>query len=241
MDRRTYLATVGSVGLGVLAGCVSTTSTTAEPTDTPTDTPTSTTEELSAEATVESSQLDTWDLGSSSRVGAVGKIRNTGGWPLLAVTVKAKFYDGAGDLLNSAATQMMGLYGDGVWEPWLTYTGDHDPESVELTVSNVQPSRQHLDGGGDVYDVTDTVAESPEDDLAYPRVSGTVEKLAETDRDRIRLIVKVADNTDTILNHATDVITGMSVGESWDFDLRIPFENTSRTERLDGYQALLYY
>ncbi|MDF9748359.1 FxLYD domain-containing protein [Natrinema salsiterrestre] len=234
MKRRQLLAVTGTVAV---AGCLADSSTdTDEPDDgneSPSDEQPPEVDTTVTDATLETRELD----GDRTETAVTGLVENTSDARLGLVSVAGKFYDADGQLLSSSPWDVRDLEPGQVWEPWIPYMGEGDVDHAELVVTDATAHSRTIAPNGMVLESHDM--QIPTDDLAMPRVLGTVSNQSESDVGILQARLKTIADNGNLLETGIASIQNFGAGESWDFDQQIHFKNPDWKERIGGYQIVL--
>jgi hypothetical protein len=252
MDRRYFIGVVGST---LIAGCGTNTDsengdTTSEPVDdtspddAPTDEPNETetsTPDTVAEAETLNSELKISEGEYRTTAAVTGSIQNTGNVTLLICNAVGKFYNSNDELLNTSGWQIMGLFPEEIWIPWLQYTGDGSKvERATLEVDSTNPAQEEfLYTGGDSFSIEESDVQIPADETATPRITAKVRNETGSEVARVRFIGKLYDENRRVLAHGTRVVSNFAADEVWDVEAAINL-GQPQVEAINSHELLFY-
>lgn len=238
MNRRQLL---GATGCLAVAGCLSDAASDDSEPDEGNESPTDedgNEPEPTATAEVTDTTLTTRETsGGRVETAVTGTVENTGDDRLGMVNVAGKFYDASDQLLSSSPWGVRDLEPGEVWEPWIAYRGDGDVDRAELTVTDATAHSRTVNPSG--VTIEDESIEIPTDAHAHPRVTGTVVNNTGETIPHLQARAKIAAENDNLLETEIGEIQELGDGETWSFDIQVPFANTDWRARIGRYKTVL--
>jgi guanyl-specific ribonuclease Sa len=220
-------ATTSQASTTETAETTETTETTTTETETATETETETATESETETTVSPDALEIvssgferieTDLGEEAVVR--GRIENTGSGPFSYVEAGAKFYNDAGEVLESATANTIALDGGETWAVYISFPGDgSDATDGEFSITDSTAGK--LTPPPDGANLLGTEVQEPEDEFDNPTIVGRAENTSNEPFDYLEAVGKYYDTEGNLRDSTFTNVTDLSAGETWRFEIDV--------------------
>lgn len=254
MQRRTLLKGTGAVLFsGLIAGCFSGNDdgnggTTDQDTDsngeaegetvqsTQTKTKTKTTKSSGkASADVVTSELRTNQTSYDTEYIGFATVKNTGDMTLFQPRVTVKFIDSEGSLIESSEVSILHLKQGQEWDVYSTFLGtESTPESVNVELKPVERL-------GGKY-TKDTDLKQSEIELQTGETTSVTGKVQNNTGSTASIMAYAQFITEdnTVLESTSDIINGVSNGETWSFNCESFQTNEDLLNRISDYELYVF-
>lgn len=246
MNRRNFLISSGALlGTMTLAGCMGETTTntaTQVPKQTETESKSSQqpdsqptkTKQSTGKATLE---IETSELTESTSYGyteytAEVTVKNTGAIPSIEPEIDVKFFDEAGDVLDTNGDSIYRLKPGQSWETNLMFLGDDDEVPTEIKVS-VDPG---IANSGKAYahpdeiEVTNVELDTGNEPAITADVTNTTGGSF-----YVGAYGQFLDENGTVLGSSIDAIDDLSAGETWSANVEALFIDENVAQRVEQF------
>lgn len=243
MNRRQYIAALGTAVVGSVSGCQEGRGPEKDRTETraPTDTPTVVETRTAAPgpgAKVNQSRLTTRDTSYRTEAAVTGAVTNTGDVRLGLLNVAGKFYDKAGNLLNSTPAGIRAIAPGETWIPWVPYPDEASkPAEGELSITSV--SQLYRTPFPDGMVLENHSLQIPSDQGSYPRVVGQITNTTGAGGGFLDARAKVYTEDGRLLQTGYASVSSIGAGETWDFDIAVYLGNPSWKRRVSSHEIVI--
>lgn len=248
MERRTLLKSTAVLASGMLAGCFSESNDsnggktqtnqgveaeTVQDTQTKTESTNKKSGKLSGE--VISSELQSKQTSyDTSYYGAV-TVENTGDVPIFQPRVMVKFLDSEGNLLEGNEISILHLKSGQKWDVYSQFLGtESTPETVEAELKPVERLGADFNQNKDLKrsEVQLQTGETTS-------VTGKIKNKTGSSTGIMTYAQFVTENN-TVLGGTSDIINGVSAGETWSFNCEFYQTNEKVLDRISDYELYVF-
>lgn len=149
--------------------------------------------------------------------GIAAEVTNTGDTRLSYVEVQAAFRNEAGDILETAFTNVVGLEGGQTWEAYISYLGDQTVAEADLEVADTTAGE--LTPPPDGVKLIDDSIKPPEDEFGSPVVVGRAENGSDSAVSFLQAMVSFTGENGNLLTSGSATISDFPAGETWRFEV----------------------